>query len=137
MPTKEFLELTSVVLDDVLNAMSPEQAAIASQAEYEADFMPMPWHMAATGTPGDHNLLGMYMWEPSPKVIIFEESLKKMSASFGGLYNAVKEALVHEIYQHHFGLDHTKETVDLGYVPAFAVDNRGRHLHQWELTPRR
>ena len=137
MPSPEFIDLVDYTLGEILSSMRPEDREFAQSAEYLVDYRAMPHHKSMTGTPQDYQLLGMYEWEPKPKITVFEESLTHMSYMFGGIYNAVKEALNHEIWQHLFDLDHTKETEELGYIPAFAVDESGLELHQWLLGDRR
>lgn len=132
MATTEYIKLADYILGELISHMPVIDQAIAKNVSYQVEYRAEPWHKLATGTPQDYTLLGMYEDGPQPKITIFEESIKHLQHMFGGLYAATKEALTHEIYQHAFGLDHTRETEAHGLIPAFAVKtDTGKELQQW------
>lgn len=121
MSSEEFNAKADYQLGKLLSEMTPPQAAWASQAEYLTKTAAEATDMNATGTPKGYVLLGMYQYEPHPRVTIFENSLKQKLDKFGTVDNAIYEALKHEIYQHHFGEDHTKEEAAHGHAPAYML----------------
>ena len=135
MATDEFTAIADYELGHFLHDLGPEERALASQTEFEVEYLAQPYHKAATGTPDGYTLLAMYMWQPHPKVILFEESLRKKAAYFGSVAKAVYEAIKHEVEQHHFGRDHTKEEIEHGHAPAFMLPNNEEEeeLPQWQI----
>ena len=121
MPTDEFLAVADYALGEVLASLPPIDRAVAMDTDYDVLYRAEPGHKAATGTPQNYILLGMYQPEPRPHITIFEESIKTLAHTFGNIHDAIKEVLQHEIFQHRFGLDHTKETLQLGLMPAAMV----------------
>lgn len=132
MPTPDYVQLADSILGEIKSNMPPIDRIIADNIQYEVEGDASDAAKDATGTPHDYTLLGMYQDEPTPKITIYESSIKSLAHLFGGVAAATKEALVHEIFQHGFGLDHTRETQARGVIPAFAVKtSTGKELEQW------
>ncbi len=121
MPTLEFVKEADYVLGEILAYMNMFDRAIADEAIYYVADKPSDWQLKATGTPGGYKLLGMYEYQPTHKITIFEDSIRWLATKMGSTYMAIRDILEHEIYQHALGLDHVKETIAEGLVPAYAL----------------
>lgn len=131
-----FTALTNQALEEIWQSVPFTWQEHLSNAIYEAVDRPSSYALLATGTPSDSILLGMYEPYLTPaKITIYEDSITRAMRKFGGLYAGVKSVLAHEIFEHHFGMDHTKETMDAGMAPAFMVTSDGEDIKQWELRP--
>lgn len=121
----EFIDLANQALGEIFDSLPFYEQDLMMQPTYHAQESPTSYDLKATATPDGHLLLGEYFWQPEPKVIIFEDSIRKGMAKFGSLYSAIREVLRHEIMEHHFGYDHTRESIEAGLVPAYMIDAHG------------
>ena len=121
MPTPEFVAEADWILGEIFYRMTDADLQIAKHAIYQVMDEPSPMAMAATGTPPDSKLLGMYEYEPVHRVTIFQKPLEWLAEKRGSIYAVVRDTLDHEIYQHALGWDHVKETAEMGLLPALAV----------------
>ncbi|WP_369293468.1 metallopeptidase family protein [Nocardioides sp.] len=121
MPSPEFLAEADQLLGQILSSMTMPDKEIAKDATYFVADKPNRNQLRATGTPEGWQLLGMYEWQPTHKITIFEDSLRWLAGKMGSLRMAIRDTLEHEIYQHALGWDHVLETVEAGLIPAHAV----------------
>lgn len=118
----EFVSMADYILGEIKAKLPRFDREIADAIHYEVEYSPQEWQLQATNTPKGYRLLGLYMRQPSPMITIFEESIDKLQAEFGGLYDATREVLTHELFQHGFGYDHTIDTEKTGALPASILE---------------
>lgn len=118
MASDEFVDIAKYTLDFIKSRLPDWEREVADSIVYDAEYRPNGWQYAATGTPPNYKLLGMYIQDPLPHIYLFEEPIVEMADTFGSIYDAVQATLVHELFQHGFGLDHTRETIEAGLTPA-------------------
>lgn len=131
MADEDFIALADWTLGEIKASLPDYDRAIADAISYDVLYEAETGHKDATGTPHDWLLLGMYVPEPTPHITIFEQPIRKVAHKYTDLHAAIYDVLGHEIYQHGFGLDHTKETMQQGLIPAYAVDGEGNEHNQW------
>lgn len=105
-------------LSEIWSEMTPAEYAVTSNIKFDVQDTPAAWQYQATGTTPDQILLGLYIPDDQPRITIFEQSINRAKVWMGDLYNSIKAVLAHEIWQHGLGLDHTKETIAAGMIPA-------------------
>lgn len=131
-----FVSMTDQALADIWRAAPFYLHQHMAEAEYAVKDQPEARDLNATASGPNDILLGMY--EPyfsPPKITLFESSIIRAQHKFGDIYSGIRSVLMHEIYEHHFGMDHTKETLDAGMAPAYMVKEDGSDINQWELKP--
>jgi len=99
----EFLNTAIVSLGQINASLDPMRQADLSRVKFYAQYAPTQQQLDATGTRPDQILLGLYTSEPKPTIIIFEDSLRRISSD---LFSATRDVQEHEIHQHYFGLNH-------------------------------
>lgn len=118
MPTEEFINAAAQALDQVKSGATDLDRAYMDQIHFQVSDSPTNADYQSTGAAQDTLLLAKYTWEPIPQITIYETSVETMAPGMGGLNQALKDVIWHEVYQHHFGMDHTKETIAAGMTPA-------------------
>ena len=132
MPSQDFIEQADYILGEIKAYLPENYRNDADYTRYEILDTAEPVHKMMTGTPLDWNLLGMYEESPTPKITLFEQSVRSAAGMFGNVVNSIRSVLEHELWQHRFGFDHTKETYDLGLIPAYAVSPHGVKHEPWK-----
>lgn len=118
MPTQEFQDAVAQAIAEVRQGQTELDRAYTDQISFYTADAPGDVDYQTTGADHDSVLLAKYEWQPVPSITMYESSLSQMAPHMGGMHAALKDTLWHEIYQHHFGMDHTKETIEAGYTPA-------------------
>lgn len=121
MPTPDFMFMASVALDEVINE-SGREGQTFPYVNYVVRDNPESWDYTNTGADPDSVLMAMYEPLPAPKVTLFADSLLKLGHRMGSIPSAIKTALWHELWQHHLGYDHTKETYEAGLAPGMIMN---------------
>lgn len=120
-PDEDFVSATAWVLNDIKANLDPVRRSLLDRVGIWVHRQPTPYHIRATGTPDGHILLGAYDPEPSPNINIFQTSIEKIAQRSGDILTSIREVLNHEIWQHAFGTDHTRETLAHGLLPALII----------------
>lgn len=121
MPSDQFLSLTNTILNEIKSGLDPIRRHMADQTQWGVWDEPNEYFLKGTGTGPGYLLLGAYEDMQPPRISLFESSIQKVAGSMGGLAQAIRDTLTHEFWQHRLGLDHTRETLEMGMLPASVV----------------
>src|SRR3990172_5857751 len=108
----EFVRIADIILTDIRLSLDPHRRQLLEPVEFLIWAEPSEYYLKSTGTGSGQLLLGAYEEDDSspPRVSIFQSSLVKIGNLIGDVSRAIRETLLHEVWQHALGTDHPRET---------------------------
>ena len=116
-----FIEEVNTVLGQVKLELDPHRRQIVDETVFWVWPIASGYYLDATGTNPGEILLGAYEDYPFPRISLFEDSIVKFAANNEPIDGLIKSTLLHEIFQHLLGMNHTRETLAAGMLPGYRV----------------
>lgn len=117
----EFVDIVDKVLGEIKTDLDPHRRELADETEFLVWPEAPSYYLEATGTGPGYILLGAYEDYPQKRISIFESSIKNYMTKDGDEITTVRQTLLHELFQHLYGMNHTRETLSMGMVPGYIV----------------